>query len=80
MYLVRRPARVPEFELYDHVHDPLDRTDVAILHPEVVERLTKAVNAFRRQAEAQRLKPDSAATEQMSPEQVQRLRALGYIQ
>ena len=80
IYNSKRPAGSPEFELYDHRRDRLDRTNVAADHPEVVARLAKEITAWRARAEAERLKPDAAATETMSPEQLDRLRALGYIQ
>ncbi len=76
----KRPAGGPEFELYDHVHDPLDKADVAGAHPEIVSRLAKQIAAWRARAESERVKPDAAATEKMSPDQIERLRALGYIQ
>jgi len=76
----KRPLGGAEFELYDHVHDRLDKTDVASQHPDIVARLSKQIEAWRARAEAERLKPDAAASEKMSPEQLDRLRALGYIQ
>lgn len=76
----KRPAGGPEFELYDHRHDPLDKTNVAGEHPEIVSGLAKEIAAWRARAESERLKPDAASTEKMSPDQLDRLRALGYIQ
>ncbi len=76
----KRPAGGPEFELYDHGRDRLDKTDVASQHPEVVARLAKQIETWRARAESERLKPDAASTDKMSPEQLDRLRALGYIQ
>jgi arylsulfatase A-like enzyme len=76
----KRPAGSPEFELYDHVRDRLDKANVAARHPDVVERLSKQIETWRARAEAARLKPDSAITETMSPEALDRLRALGYVQ
>ena len=74
-----RPQGGPEFELYDFVNDPLDKTDVAAQHPEVVARLSKALGGWKDMAVAARLKPDSEATKHLSPEQLQRLRSLGYV-
>ncbi len=76
----KRPAGSPEFELYDHRHDTLDKSDVADQHPEIVAKLAKQIAAWQTRAESERLKPDAASTEKMSPEQLDRLRALGYIQ
>jgi arylsulfatase A-like enzyme len=74
-----RPRGGPEFELYDFAKDPLDQTDVSAQHPEVVARLSKALDGWKRMAGAARLKPDSEATKNLSPEQLQRLRSLGYV-
>ena len=74
-----RPRGGPEFELYDFVEDPLDRTDVAAQHPEVVARLAKALDGWKQMAVAARLKPDAEGVKNLSPEQLQRLRSLGYI-
>jgi arylsulfatase A-like enzyme len=78
----KRPAgsTSPEFELYDHRTDPLDKTDIASAHPGVVARLAKEITAWRTRAETERLKPDAAATDSMTPEQLERLKALGYVQ
>ena len=74
-----RPRGGPEFELYDFAKDPLNRTDVAARHPEVVQRLARTLANWRQAAEAARLKPDSETTQNLSPEQLQRLRSLGYV-
>jgi arylsulfatase A-like enzyme len=74
-----RPRGGPEFELYDFVKDPLDTTDVASQHPDVVARLAKAIDGWKQMALAARLKPDSEGMKNLSPEQLQRLRSLGYI-
>jgi arylsulfatase A-like enzyme len=76
----KRPAGTREFELYDHAKDPLDAHDVAAEHPDVVERLARELEAWHAKASAAKLPPDAAATQQMSPEQLDRLRALGYVQ
>jgi arylsulfatase A-like enzyme len=69
----------PEYELFDVANDPLDQKNVADQNPEVVKRLAKAIEGFRTMAAAARLKPDAEATDKMTPEQLQRLRSLGYI-
>src|SRR5262245_39489408 len=81
--LVQHPDRasgMPEFELFDHHTDPLDRIDVAGRHPDVVQRMAKELAAWRTVAERARLKPDGEGTAAMSREELERLRALGYIQ
>ena len=74
-----RPG-VAEFELYDHGNDPLDQTDVAAEHPEVVERLSGLMAAWRRQAEAERPTADADVPANLSQEELDRLRALGYVE
>ena len=76
----KRPAGKPEFELYDHAKDPLDANDVAPAHPDEVARLSKVLQAWRRMAEAARLKPDTEAAKNLSREELERLKSLGYIQ
>jgi arylsulfatase A-like enzyme len=71
-------ADLPEYELYDHRSDPLNLVDVAAQHPEVVDRLKRRLSAWHEAAIAARIEPESDA--EMSPEETQRLRALGYIQ
>jgi len=77
---VQRPPGDPEFELYDHAHDPRDQTDVSAEHPEIVARLAREIVAWRRAAEAARLKPDAESAKALSTEDLERLRSLGYIQ
>jgi arylsulfatase A-like enzyme len=74
-----RPAHLPEFELFDAARDPLDQKNVASAHPDVVQRLAKALDGWHAMAVAARLKPDAEAAEGLSPEQLQRLRSLGYV-
>ena len=77
---VKGPAGGPEFELYDHRKDPLDKTDRAAGQPEVVKRLANELEQWRRMTEAARLPPDSQSSEGLSKDELERLRALGYIQ
>jgi hypothetical protein len=76
---VGRPPGKPEFELFRFAEDPLDQEDVSTAHPDVVARLGKELEAWRRAAVAARLKPDPLSTQGMSAEQLERLRALGYV-
>ena len=76
---VEPPEGMPEYELYDHVEDPINHHDVAADHPEVVERLKAELADRLRYAEARRLASDEDETEALSPEELQRLRRLGYI-
>jgi arylsulfatase A-like enzyme len=76
---VARPPERPEFELFDFIKDPLDQNNVAAEHPDVVERLSKQLEGWKRMATQAKLKPDSEETKGMSAEQLERLRSLGYI-
>ncbi len=66
-----------DYELYDHVEDPLNLNDVAAEHPEVVERLSKVMAAWHEQALAEKVEADDTAN--LSAEELNRLRALGYV-
>jgi hypothetical protein len=73
-----RPDLKPEYELFDHRQDPLDLNDVAPQHPEVVERLADYLVKWRDAALAARVDAETAA-EELSPEEIETLRSLGYI-
>jgi arylsulfatase A-like enzyme len=75
-----RAPGAPEYELFEHGKDPLDQRDVAAQHPDVMARLVRDLEAWQKAAEAAKLKPDSEAETGMSREELERLRALGYIQ
>ena len=76
----KRPTGQPEYELYDHRRDPLNLSEVSARYPDVTERLKRELVAWRRSAEAARLKPDSDTEKALSRDELERLRALGYIQ
>jgi len=69
----------PEYELYDHRKDPLDKVNLADKHPEIVERLMEEFKAWKEKATAARLTPDSKLEKKLTAEQLQHLRSLGYI-
>jgi hypothetical protein len=48
-------------------------------HPDVVERLGKTLDARHRMALEAKLKPDCEDTKEMTAEQLERLRSLGYV-
>jgi arylsulfatase A-like enzyme len=76
---VVRPPGAPEFELYDFYQDPHDQKDVAAQHPDVIARLSKMLEGWKRMAEQARLKSDAETTKGMTAEQLERLRSLGYV-
>jgi arylsulfatase A-like enzyme len=75
-----RPSGRPEFELFDRRRDMLDAHDLAAAHPDVVARLAREIASWKTLAEGARLKPDAEATSALRPEEMERLRALGYVQ
>lgn len=77
---VVRPDGHPEFELFDRRTDLLDRHNVAAQHPDIVKKLGRQLALWKQDASAAKLKPDSTTTTNMTPEEIERLRALGYIQ
>jgi arylsulfatase A-like enzyme len=76
---VKRAPETPEFELFDFYKDPLDQKNLAAENPEIVARLAKQLETWRRETKAARLQPDSEATKGMSKEQLEQLRSLGYV-
>ena len=76
---IRRPADYPEWELYEHRKDPLDLKDLAAENPDVIARLQRELERWQKSALAAKLSPQ-ADTEGLSPDELQRLRSLGYIQ
>ena len=76
----RRPPNRPEFELFDERKDPLNLTDVAGGHPEIVRRLSAELDSWRKMALAARREQEDAGLQGLKPEEVERLRNLGYIQ
>jgi arylsulfatase A-like enzyme len=76
---VVRPPEKPEFELFDFYKDEHDQKDLAAENPEVVSRLGKMLEGWKRMATQAQLKSDSEVTKGMSAEQLERLRSLGYV-
>ncbi len=75
---MERPEGWPEYELYDYDEDPLDQKDVAAEHADVVEQLASELDMWLESALAARL--EEGSTEGISAEELEKLRALGYIQ
>ena len=69
-----------EFELYDRGRDPLDGVNVATGHPDIVARLGAALEDWRTKTVAVKLTSDKDAAAELSPEELERLKSLGYIQ
>ena len=73
------PEGRAEYELYSHDADPINLNDVSADHPGIVEELKEQLAARLRYAEARKLASDEDAADDLSPEELQRLRRLGYI-
>ena len=73
------PVSLPEYELYDHAADPLNLANVSADHPEEVERLASQLERWRSWAVEQKL-DESQATAEMSAEELEQLRSLGYVE
>jgi arylsulfatase A-like enzyme len=67
----------PEFELFDHGNDPLNRVNLADQHPEVVADLRLQLEEWQKMTEAAKVSPDSEDAD-ISLEELEQLRALGY--
>ncbi len=76
--LVWYPGEPDIFELYDRSQDPLDQTDLVAQHPETVESLAADLKQMLSWAEKQRLAEEDVTSE-MSAEQLEQLRSLGYV-
>ena len=53
---------------------------MAAQRPDVVEKLSRETATWRRKAEAGQPKPDAETAAAVSGEELERLRALGYVQ
>ncbi len=67
----------PEFELFARADDPLSLNDVAGEHPDVVATLSAQLENWASSIADQKLEAES--TGEMSTEELERLRALGYL-
>ena len=72
-----RPEGWLEYELFDHVEDPLNLNDIAADHPEIVADLTKKLELWKLWAEAHQLDGAGGGAELSAEEQAE-LEALGY--
>ncbi len=69
----------PEFELYNHAEDPLNQNNLASQEPDRLKKLEKELDAWHSMAIQNQL-PKGDAPENITPEEEDRLRSLGYIQ
>ena len=75
-----RPGKEPLRELYDLDRDPLEREDVASLHPEIVAEYSRALaeQVFAARQIAEQLGAPERV--ELHQEDLERLRAMGYLQ
>ncbi|MEM1181604.1 MAG: sulfatase [Acidobacteriota bacterium] len=66
-------------ELYDRIADPLDQNDLASAQPDDTARLAAELKKFLAWAANQRL-DDATLAAEMSAEELEQLRSLGYIE
>jgi arylsulfatase A-like enzyme len=71
---------VPAVELYDVRRDPLDQHDLAAQHPEIVERLRRALVEWRTEVAKLRLDTHPPGEAGLSSAEIERLKSLGYVQ
>ena len=74
------PNRKPEFELFDHRRDPLNRKNVAEENPEVAQELAQEIDAWHKAARAARLDSVGGHQQSLGAEEFERPRSLGDIQ
>jgi arylsulfatase A-like enzyme len=72
-----RPEGWPEYELFDHVDDPLNLNDIAAEHPQIVKDMKQKLELWKRWAEAHPLEGAGEGVELTAEEQAE-LAALGY--
>jgi arylsulfatase len=75
-----RPPGHPEYELFHHDEDPWSLRDVAAEHPEKVEELAEILERWRRWVDSKQLPTDAELSQEVSAEELERLRSLGYVQ
>ncbi|MFT7465085.1 MAG: arylsulfatase A-like enzyme, partial [Pseudohongiellaceae bacterium] len=76
---VVRPEGHPEFELYDHVADPLNLQDIADAHPEKVAAMAHELGLWLKWTESQKVEGVEGSADDLSPEDLEQLKALGYL-
>ncbi len=72
-----RPAESRDYELYDLAHDPGETKNVLEQHPAEARRLVGALRAWMALA---RTSAATGAEDEVAPEELEALRAMGYVQ
>ncbi len=86
-YDIKRAVRDPRYKLhydrlteeikmYDLQNDPLEKIDVASQHPSLLDSMFSQLKSFMAIDE---IKPSAPSLPSLSPEEVQRLKSLGYL-
>jgi len=69
----------PEYELFDRRADPLNLQNIAAEHADVVERMKQELEQWRESAVAAKLSAEDS-TADMTPQEIEKLKSLGYLQ
>jgi arylsulfatase A-like enzyme len=72
-------ARPAGRALFDVEEDPDEQHDLAADHPATLRTMTEALGAWLRQEETLRARVGEAPAQEVPPEVVEQLRALGYL-
>ncbi|HIA47056.1 MAG TPA: hypothetical protein EYN96_03595, partial [Candidatus Hydrogenedentes bacterium] len=70
---------IPEFELYNHLNDPLDSKNVARQHADIVQQLSKTLTQWKINAQQYALPEDTLGNSEMSQADIERLESIGYM-
>ena len=65
--------------LFDRVSDPLEKHDISAKHPDIVERMTEHMQQAKAAARTVAKHFTEASNLNLSAEEVEQLRALGYV-
>ena len=76
---VKRPEGHPEYELYDHVKDPLNLNDLAAEMPDKVEVLAREIELWRKWAESEAFAREDGDATELTEEEREQLKQLGYV-
>lgn len=65
--------------LYDMAADPMEQINELENKPEIADRLSRQLDSFRHYCDSLRIRPEGLDTKNLSKEQLEQLRALGYV-
>lgn len=74
------PSAAPRYQLFKHPEDAADREDFADREPVVVERLARVLDGWRSRRAQRALASEADLAARLSGPELDRLRALGYVE